>query len=182
MKIKKGWFVTDDRTGDRTLEEQLIGLDWLRENCAGKTVLDIGCAEGLISIEMARRGAVAVHGVEIVPGHVAMGNDLRGELPITFEVGDCNEWRPQRKYDIVLALSLLHKLKNPTEAAAAFADAATETFVLRTPPDFAPTIVDWRSNFEPHHIGRVLINRGFHLQSGGHTGPRSEWVGIYTRG
>lgn len=181
MSDEKGWFILDERTGDRTLQEQMIGLQWLQENCAGKTVLDLGCAEGLISIEAARRGAAAVHGVEIVPGHVEIANQLRGDLPITFEQGDCNDWRPQRRYDIVLALSLLHKLKNPTAATAAFADAAAVAFVLRTPPAHAPTIVDWRSSFEPHHIGDVLKKHGLRLLAGGHNGPRHEWVGIYVR-
>ena len=51
----KGWFVTDGRAGDRTLAQQLVGLDKI--NVQGATVLDVGCAEGLISIEMAKRGA-----------------------------------------------------------------------------------------------------------------------------
>ena len=38
--------------GDRTFEQQMTGLDWLAEACRGKSVLDFGCAEGLISIHL----------------------------------------------------------------------------------------------------------------------------------
>ena len=179
--MTKGWFNTPGRPGDRTLDDQLKGLDWLFANCAGKTVLDIGCAEGLISIELAKRGAVAVHGVEIVPEHVAVANKLRGDLPVTFEVGDANTWRPRRVYDIVIALALLHKLKNPTAAAAAFAEAAREAVVLRLPPEHAPTIIDPRSKNEPHHIGDTMRQAGFKLIFAAKKGHFNEWVGVWTR-
>lgn len=179
--MTKGWFNTPGRPGDRTLGDQLKGLDWLFANCAGKTVLDIGCAEGLISIELARRGALAVHGVEIVPEHVAVANTLRGDLPVTFEVGDVNVWRPRRAYDIVIALALLHKLKNPTAAAAAFAEAAREAVVLRLPPEHAPTIIDPRSKNEPHHIGETMRRAGFKLVHAAKDGHFNEWVGVWIR-
>lgn len=179
--MTKGWFSTPGRPGDRTLDDQVKGLDWLFANCAGKTVLDIGCAEGLISIELAKCGALAVHGVEIVPEHVAVANKLRGDLPVTFEVGDANVWRPRRAYDIVIALALLHKLKNPTAAAAAFAEAAREAVVLRLPPEHAPTIIDPRSKNEPHHIGETMRRAGFKMRDAQHNGHFGEWVGVWTR-
>ena len=179
--VKKGWFHTPGRPGDRTLDQQLDGLDTLFMRCGGKTVLDVGCAEGLISIELAKAGAVAVHGIEIVPGHVEVANKLRGDLPITFEVADANVWSPPRSYDIVIMLALLQKLRNPTAAAARFAAAARKMVVLRLPPAHAPTIIDDRSNNEPHHIGTVMRNGGFYLEHAGYEGAFGEWVGYYHR-
>jgi SAM-dependent methyltransferase len=177
----KGWFWTPGRPGDRTIGDQMKGLNWLCDNCAGKSVLDIGCAEGLISIEMAKLGAVAVHGVEIVPQHVEVANRVRGDLPVTFEVADANTWRPKRSYDIVIALALLHKLRNPTAACAAFAEAAREAVVLRLPPEHAPTIVDERSKNEPHYIGKTMERAGFKLRESSYGGHFGEWVGVWTR-
>lgn len=181
MQKKQGWFDLPGRLGDRTIEQQLIGLDWLLENCAGKTVLDVGCAEGLISIELAKHGAVALHGVEIVAKHLTVARDLAGDLPITFEHGDGNEWAPSRRYDVVLLLSILHKFKDPTERAAVFAKSCDDILVFRTPPKYAPAIVDWRSNFALHDIAAVFAAEGFKLQHGAHSGPLGEWVGIYRR-
>jgi SAM-dependent methyltransferase len=177
----KGWFVTVGRHGDRTLAQQMLGLDELFESCKGKTVLDVGCAEGLISTALARTGATAVHGVEIVEDHVKVGTKLRGDLPVTLEVGDLNTWRPKRTYDIVIALALLHKLKNPTEVCAALAACCLELMVLRLPPVHAPTIVDDRSGGNPHHIGVTMVKAGFEPVSSAYDGPFGEWVGVYRR-
>jgi hypothetical protein len=178
--MQRGWFSTPDRPGDRTLADQLKGLDWLVANCRGRTVLYIGCAEGLIAIALATCGAAAVKGVEIVPAHVDVANVLRGDLPVTFEVADANVWQPQHDYDIVIALALLHKLRDPSAACARFARAARDVMVLRLPPKHAPVIVDPRSGNEPHDIGRVMRMEGFRLDraSLGHFG---EWVGYFVR-
>lgn len=160
----KGWFTVGSRQGDRTLDQQLVGLDRLFAAVPGQTVLDLGCAEGLISLECARRGALAVHGVEIRADHVAAGRKLVGGLPVTLDAGDLNTWRPARPYDIVLVLALLHKLKNPSAACAAFCEAARELVVIRTPPKPDPwVIVDSRSGNRPHDIGRVMRDSGFKL-------------------
>jgi trans-aconitate methyltransferase len=178
---KPGWFTTDGRPGDRTLQDQLKGLDLLFAECAGKTILDAGSAEGLISIELAKRGAaVAVHGVEIVPAHVAVGNRLKGPLPVTLEVGDLNSWAPRRSYDIVIALAILQKVRDPSALAKRLADAARDTVVLRLPPAEAPDVVDERSGFVRHRIADVLEHCGFELSSTAE-GHLSEWVGYFRR-
>lgn len=41
----KGWFTTEGRPGDRTFEQQLLGLDRLFTECEGKTVLDVGAGD-----------------------------------------------------------------------------------------------------------------------------------------
>jgi 2-polyprenyl-3-methyl-5-hydroxy-6-metoxy-1,4-benzoquinol methylase len=179
-RAKRGWFSLPGRLGDRNLKDQLKGLGWLFANCKGKSVLDVGCAEGLISIELAQRGAAAVHGVEIVPEHVAEGNKLRGDLPVTFEVGDANVWRPKRAYDIVIALALLHKTRNPTAVCAALSECAREAVVLRLPPAHAPTIIDERSKNEPHYIGSIMARAGFVLKESSFDGHFGEWVGVWT--
>ena len=181
QSVNKGWFSTPGRPGDRTLDQQLNGLDRLFMAARGKTVLDVGCAEGLISIELAKAGAIAVHGVEIVPEHVKVANKLRGDLPVTFEVGDANVWQPKRNYDIVIALALLQKVRNPTAVAARLAAAAIDMVVLRLPPAHAPTIIDSRSGNEPHHIGTVMKNGGFYLEHAGNDGAFGEYVAYYRR-
>lgn len=160
---KVGWFGTPGRPGDRTLEQQLTGLTPLRALVRGKTVLDLGCAEGLISIQLAQEGALAVHGIEIVPGHVAVANKLRGDLPVTFEVADANTYAPVRQYEVVIMLAILQKLRDPSAAAKRFAAAAREMVVLRLPPHGAPTIIDDRSGNKPHRIGEVMAAEGWTL-------------------
>lgn len=176
QKQVNAWF-----GGDRTVEQQLMGLDWLWANCKGRTVLDAGCAEGVIAIKCAEAGAIAVHGVDLVPERVKVGNRLRGDLPITFEVGNMDVWRPKRQYDIVLGLAILHKLRDPSACAVALANAARHAIMLRLPPVGAPSITDRRSGGVPHRIGEVVEACGFTLEHQSNGGPFGEWVGLWTR-
>lgn len=175
-----GWFSTPGRPGDRNLEDQLKGLGALFSEVESKTALDAGCAEGLISIELAKAGALAVHGVEIVPSHVEVANRLKSDLPVTFEIGDLNVWQPKRRYDIVIGLAILQKVRRPDHLAALLADAARDLLVLRLPPAHAPDVVDSRSGNVPFKIAEILERRGFELSSTdeGHLG---EWVGYFRR-
>lgn len=178
--FSRGWFNMSGRPGDRELSDQLKGLGWLFANCKGKSVLDAGCAEGLISIELAKAGALAVHGVELVPERVKLANKLRGDLPVTVEVGDMNTWRPKCHYSIVIGLAILHKLRSPTTVAAALAAAAMDAVVWRLPPATAPVIRDRRSGYEDHDIDLVMETSGFRLHSTD-KGHLDEWVGVYVR-
>ncbi len=181
-KDLKSWFEHgQDRKADRTLKQQLKGLGELQERVAGKSILDIGCAEGLISIQLIDRGACAAHGIEMRPDYVEDGNLLRGDRACTFECANANTWEPQRQYDIVLLLAILHKLEEPGVACARFADAARELVVIRLPPEHAPKIIDLRSDNKPVDIDRVMRKRGFKLGTNGYIGPHREWMGYYER-
>lgn len=181
-KELKSWFEHGQkRKADRTLKQQLKGLGELQERIAGKTVLDIGCAEGLISIQLIDRGAIAAHGVEMRPDYVEDANRLRGDRACTFECANANEWAPVRQYDVVLMLAVLHKLRNPAEACAKFAAAARELVVLRLPPKTAPVIIDERSDLKPFDMGAVMQAAGFRLGTHGPIGPHKEWMGYYHR-
>lgn len=163
---KLGWFNTHGRPGDRTIGEQLTGLDLLRERVPGKTVLDVGCAEGLIAVQLADDGAAAVHGLEIVKGHVEVASKLRGDRPVTFEVADVNNYAPVRQYDIVIMLAILQKLRHPTAACERYAQAAREMVVLRLPPRGVDpfVIVDKRSGNKPHNVVNSMHAQGFRLE------------------
>ena len=181
-KELKGWFkLGEGRKADRTLKQQLRGLGELQERIAGKSVLDIGCAEGLISIQLIDRGAIAAHGIEMRPDYVDDANRLRGDRACTFEVANANEWLPRRQYDVVIMLAVLHKLKNPAEACLRYAQAANELVVLRLPPKHAPLILDERSGMQPFDIGEVMTAAGFRLGTHGRIGPHEEWMGYYER-
>lgn len=180
-KELKPWFSVNGTPGDRTLKQQLKGLGDLRDRVAGKTLLDIGCAEGLISTYLFDRGATAVHGIEVRPDFVEVANKLRGDRACTFEVADANDYEPVRDYDIVIMLALLHKLRDPTTACKRFVAAAREMVVLRLPPKGALVITDDRSNGKKHDIGRAMTDSGFQLKSANYEGPKGEFMAYYER-
>ncbi len=178
-ELLEGWFDTPGRKGDRTLEMQLLGLDPLFDEVRGATILDIGCAEGLISLELARKGA-EVTGVEIVASHIETAKQLRGALPCRFEVADANVYEPDGEYDIVLLLAILHKLKDPSATCTRFAKAAKSLLVMRLPPEHAPAVVDKRSGLVKHDMAAVMTYQGFHLERITR-GSFSEWCGFWRR-
>lgn len=183
VKPHRHWFPVRGEPGDRTVDQQMQGLMFLQQNVAGKTVLDVGCAEGLIDIELVKAGAVAVHGVELRPQAVAAANELRGDMPITFEQGDMNLWQPKRTYHVLVMLAILHKLKCPREVLHKLLQHCSDLAVLRLPPaSDNPTIRDARSGStkRPIHLARTLAGAGFKLV---HWTPGylNEWVGYYRR-
>lgn len=128
---RKGWFVLDGQDGDRTIEEQMQGVARAVGECVGKRVLDIGCAEGLISREFARAGAAHVHGIDVVPEHIEVARRLCAETPnATFDVAHLGRMAPPAEpYDIVLALGVAHKLPEP-RVGIRYAAAASRDLVL----------------------------------------------------
>jgi hypothetical protein len=181
VKKLKGWFLGLGRGGDRTIDQQMLGLEKVVAEVAGKTVLDAGCAEGLISMELAKAGAVHCVGLELVPSFVAIGNAHVGDLPCKFFVANLNDddVGALEQADIVLMLAILHKLKDPTSVCTALAGRAKDLCVIRLPP-YGPVIVDQRSNNEPHDIDAAMKTAGFTLESVVR-GPFEEWVGYYRR-
>ena len=176
-QVKEGWFTTKGRRGDRTLKSQVQGLARLIESVPGKSVLDIGCAEGLISMHLVDKGAIAAHGVEIIKGHVEVANKLRKDRPCMFEAGDANDWAPKRQYDIVIMLAVLHKLRDPTAAVKRYAAAARELVVIRMPP-YGFMLRDERSGNVPHDIELAMNAAGWQLDHQT-TGPTDEVVGYF---
>src|SRR5687767_7675026 len=72
-----GWFkIPNLQKGKVDLGRQTRGLDVVRAACPGATVLDLGCAEGLVSIELAKAGARLIHGVELIGDRLQVAEAL----------------------------------------------------------------------------------------------------------
>jgi 2-polyprenyl-3-methyl-5-hydroxy-6-metoxy-1,4-benzoquinol methylase len=129
-----GWFDLPGQSGDRTIAEQLKGLEPALAEANGKTVADFGCAEGLIAMEFARAGA-KVRACDCNVEGIQIAKRLEPSLGVSFEVCNVNVlvelgamlWRS----DIVLALAILHKLRDPVKATRFMAAAAGELLVIR---------------------------------------------------
>lgn len=88
----------------------------LPADLAGRTVLDIGCNGGFYALEMKRRGADRVVGIDVQDHYLAQaelaaevtGLDLELRKLSVFEVGELNE-----RFDVVLFLGVLYHLRHP---------------------------------------------------------------------
>ncbi|MFC3127397.1 TIGR04290 family methyltransferase [Pseudoroseomonas globiformis] len=88
----------------------------LPEDLTGRSVLDIGCNAGFFSIEMKRRGASRVLGIDADPRYLAQARFAAGVLDLdveyremsVYDVGSLGE-----RFDIVLFMGVLYHLRHP---------------------------------------------------------------------
>ncbi len=132
---RKGWFIIPGvQDGDRTVEEQMIAVRPALAEAKGKTVLDLGCAEGLIGREFARAGALSVLGVDSVGGHLQIAQEQCKGLPMKFRQTDFQVMAstdPGMQWDIILALGVIHKMKHPGDGVHFVAKASRDLVLFR---------------------------------------------------
>ncbi len=88
----------------------------LPADLTGKTVLDVGCNAGFYSIEMKRRGAARVVGIDSDEDYLAQarfaaevtGTDLELQHLSVYDVAELDE-----KFDLVLFLGVMYHLRYP---------------------------------------------------------------------
>ncbi|HKT76449.1 MAG TPA: TIGR04290 family methyltransferase [Sphingobium sp.] len=91
--------------------------DALPEDLSGKTVLDIGCNAGFYSIEMKRRGAAEVVGVDSDERYLAQARfaaEALGYADIRFaNLSVYDVARLGRRFDLVIFMGVFYHLRHP---------------------------------------------------------------------
>jgi trans-aconitate methyltransferase len=96
-----------------TTQTRVAEMASLRSIVPGRTVLDIGCNAGLVSILAAQWGARRVTAVDVSQPSIALLKDVaaRHALPIDSRVANFAELSPERdRSDVVLMLEVIHWL------------------------------------------------------------------------
>jgi SAM-dependent methyltransferase len=152
---------------DRTLAEQMLGLDLALKEAGGKTVLDLGCAEGLIGREFARAGAIDVLGIDSLDTHLDVARQACADCPqMRFLRANLNHYIPAQEkielFAIVLALGIMHKLNDP-DAGLRFAARSCVDLLLYRPPAYAADGIVKSKRFTKYcHAPTVLREEGLH--------------------
>jgi tRNA (mo5U34)-methyltransferase len=120
------WFHNIDLGGVETAPRHFLGdyprCKWqafqhaLPARLDGKTVLDVGCNAGFYSMEMKRRGAARVLGIDDDEGYLAQarfaadvsGLDVEFERLSVYDVG-----RLRERFDLVIFMGVLYHLRYP---------------------------------------------------------------------
>ena len=122
------WFHNIDLKGVWTAPDHFLGdypgvkfkrfARHLPNDLTGKTVLDIGCNAGFYSIEMKRRGASRVLGIDSYDRYLAQArlatevlgydDDIEFEKLDVYDVGAIGE-----KFDLVIFMGVLYHLRHP---------------------------------------------------------------------
>lgn len=163
--MNKGWFkIPGVRDGDRTIEEQMLGLGPALQECRGKTVLDLGCAEGVISREFARAGA-KVLAIELLKEHLAIARKLCKDFDVTFVQAHIDDYIKLKantdKFDIVLALGIIHKMPDPNTCLIFAAKSAKDLVLFRAPAKATKGVVKSKFTSKTCDVPRVMTSLGF---------------------
>ena len=120
------WFHNLDLGGVKTAPDHFLGdypeVKWQRfasavpENLSGKSVLDVGCNAGFYSIQMKRRGADRVVGIDTDEQYLdqarfaakVSGAEIEFRKLSVYRVGELHE-----KFDLVLFMGVLYHLRHP---------------------------------------------------------------------
>jgi len=120
------WFHNLDLNGVRTAPEHFLGdypaVKWRRfagaipADLSGCSVLDIGCNGGFYSIEMKRRGAARVLGIDTDEAYLAQARfaaEMTGETIEFRHLSVYDLAALDERFDIVLFMGVLYHLRHP---------------------------------------------------------------------
>ena len=131
--------------GVRTAPEHFLGdyprmkwekfADALPRDLTGKSVLDVGCNAGFYAMEMKRRGAVRVLGIDSDQRYLDQarfaasveGLDIEFAQRSVYDVGDLGE-----RFDLVLFMGVLYHLRYPLLALDRLRDVVGEMLVFQS--------------------------------------------------
>lgn len=162
------WFHNLDLDGVATAPDHFLGdyprhkwarfADALPANLSGRTVLDIGCNAGFYALEMKRRGADRVVGIDHDPRYLAQaalaaevtGLEIELRRASVYDVAALGE-----RFDLVLFLGVLYHLRHPLLAldlirAHVAADLLVCQSLLRGDAEIAPVEADYP--FDHHAV------------------------------
>lgn len=140
------WFHNMDLGGVQTAPDHFLG-DYPRakfsrfahaipRDLRGKTVLDIGCNGGFYSIEMKRRGADRVLGIDSDEMYLAQARFAARVTGVDIELRQMNVYEIEslrEKFDLVLFLGVLYHLRHPLLALDLVHDhVVKDTFVFQS--------------------------------------------------
>jgi tRNA (mo5U34)-methyltransferase len=117
MNLKGVWTAPDHFLGDYPGAKFRRFAPHLPDDLSGKTVLDIGCNAGFYSIEMKRRGADRVVGIDSDDRYLAQArlasetlgyDDIEFAKLDAYDVGALAE-----KFDVVIFMGVLYHLRHP---------------------------------------------------------------------
>ena len=104
------------------------------KDLSGKTVLDIGVNAGFFALEMKRRGAERVLGIDIMPHILAQARFTSHwfELPIELLEWDVYDVGALGSFDIVVFLGVLYHLKHPLYALEKIGGVCNSTLYFQS--------------------------------------------------
>jgi SAM-dependent methyltransferase len=127
-----GYLYTTDRISSQLANQRNIDVVIESVSLQGKSVLDLGCGDGFLTIRLWDRGKPrAMTAVEPAAAAVEVANRNKQDRPIRFEVADSRHLRYRDdQFDLVLLLGVLHHDDEPARTIREALRVAPELLIL----------------------------------------------------
>jgi len=154
---------------NRRITEAILSLTVI----AGKKVIDIGCGDGVYSIELLQAGAAEVFGVDAAKSAIECARiKARGLNRIAFQTIDIYRVdEPEKRYDVAIVRGILHHLYDVKRAIDRICRVADEIIVIE--PNGNNPVLKILEKISSYHIEHeeksyppVLLDRWFEACGG----------------
>ena len=161
MELNGVWTAPDHFLGDYPGVKFRRFAGALPADLSGKTVLDIGCNGGFYSIEMKKRGAARVLGIDFDEDYLAQarfaaevtGQDIEFRQMSVYDVGALGE-----RFDLVIFMGVLYHLRHPLLALDIIHDTVAGDLMLFQSMQRGSNVIDPVAEnydfFEQEHFDR----------------------------
>jgi 2-polyprenyl-3-methyl-5-hydroxy-6-metoxy-1,4-benzoquinol methylase len=114
------------------------------EPIKGRTFLDVGCGNALYSLELARKGAAKVVGIDIAEVMIGLCKKSADAENLsdrcTFIQTDLLEYKPGEKFDVSFGIGLFDYIKNPLPVLTKMREVSTDKAIMAF-----PRLYTWRA-------------------------------------
>ncbi len=156
------WFHNLNLEGVQTAPDHFLGdypsVKWrlfehaIPANLEGKTVLDVGCNGGFYAIEMKRRGAARVLGIDSDEGYLLQARFAAQICGVDIELRNLSVYdiaSLREKFDVVLFMGVLYHLRHPLLALDLIREHVTrDLFIFQSMQRGASTVLPVASDYE----------------------------------
>lgn len=126
-----------DRVFRRDMYERFVFTTDHAAPIRGRTFLDVGCGSGLYSVELARRGAARVVGLDIAESMIELSRAaaVQGALDriCTFQQTDLLEYRTTRTFDVSIGIGLFDYIRDPLPVLRRMHELTSDKAILSFP-------------------------------------------------
>ena len=114
------------------------------EPIKGRTFLDVGCGNALYSLELARKGAAKVVGIDIAEVMIGLCKKSADEQNLsdrcTFIQTDLLEYKPESKFDVSFGIGLFDYIRDPLPVLRKMREVSTDKAIMAF-----PRLYTWRA-------------------------------------
>ena len=167
------WFHNLDLHGVATAPHHFLGdfpsIKWrhiasaIPQDLRGATVLDVGCNAGFYSIEMKKRGASRVVGIDVDDRYLKQARFAAQTLGLEIELEKCSVYETDKlagQFDYVFFMGVFYHLRYPLLALDNLIKKVAGTLIFQTMVRGSNEPGEWADNY-PFWETEIFKNRNF---------------------